>query len=129
MFVPNDASFITDRSFVVQSTPGEQFGTHKVLYKRGVRSEMFTLVLQGWVIVWAGAEEFESELGPWSTLGNLALKTAAYAPDFSAVTQGSCRILSISHFDYLRALEMSRVRIVTVGITGSNCVVPLAATS
>lgn len=33
----------------------------------------------------AGIESFELELGPWSVLGNKALSTTSYVPDFSAV--------------------------------------------
>ena len=33
----------------------------------------------------AGSDGFELEMGPWSVLGNKALSTKGYKPDFSAV--------------------------------------------
>ena len=46
------------------------------LYANGVSSSLFTLVLQGRVIVKAGTEGFQSALGPWSCLGTFPSSAA-----------------------------------------------------
>lgn len=67
-----------------------------VIYRRGEPSDFFTLILQGHASVKAGAEEFSSELGPWSVLGNRALDVAAiYVPDFTATVTPPCRLIRI----------------------------------
>ena len=40
--------------------------------------------LQGRLIVNAGSERFQSEMGPWSFLGGKALGADPYIPDFDA---------------------------------------------
>ena len=41
----------------------------------------------------AGSEGFELEMGPWSVLGNKALSSDAYVPDFSAVRPRSAQCM------------------------------------
>lgn len=81
------------------------------IYQRGVPSELFTLVLQGKVLIVAGGEEFELELGPWSVLGNKALTQTRYLPDFCAYPIGSCRLVRISKSQYEAALNVLSSRI------------------
>lgn len=40
-----------------------------------------------------GVEGFELELGPWSVLGNKALSTTSYIPDFTAVRLTSMQLV------------------------------------
>jgi CRP-like cAMP-binding protein len=95
----------------VQAQVGDQIGRRQVLYVRGCASDTFTLMLQGWALVWAGEEAFESELGPWSFMGNAALSQPSYIPDFSSVTSGRCRLLQIERASFVRAEEaVARVR-------------------
>jgi hypothetical protein len=95
----------------VQAQVGDQIGRRQVLYVRGCASDTFTLMLQGWALVWAGEEAFESELGPWSFMGNAALSQPSYIPDFSSVTSGRCRLLQIERASFARAEEaVTRVR-------------------
>eukprot|EP00892_Ulva_mutabilis_P005839 jgi/Ulvmu1/3627/UM017_0039.1 len=82
---------------------GGRMGSHLVLYKRGVASDTFTLVLQGRVLVWAGQEEFPSELGPWQSVGTKALFSESYHPDFAACTTGPCRLIQISRAAFQKA--------------------------
>eukprot|EP01023_Acetabularia_acetabulum_P016613 TRINITY_DN18204_c0_g1_i1.p1 TRINITY_DN18204_c0_g1~~TRINITY_DN18204_c0_g1_i1.p1 ORF type:complete len:701 (-),score=110.20 TRINITY_DN18204_c0_g1_i1:329-2431(-) len=80
------------------------------LYHKGEQSNWFSLILQGKVLVYAGAEEFLSELGPWNHLGACALtQSLPYNPDYCAVTYGWCRILRISRIDYEKALKFREV--------------------
>eukprot|EP01026_Neomeris_dumetosa_P005709 TRINITY_DN11688_c0_g2_i1.p2 TRINITY_DN11688_c0_g2~~TRINITY_DN11688_c0_g2_i1.p2 ORF type:complete len:448 (+),score=35.26 TRINITY_DN11688_c0_g2_i1:2-1345(+) len=59
------------------------------LYQKGVQSDYFSLILQGKVLVYAGHEEFVSELGPWNFLGAMALtQEMPYVPDYDATTYG-----------------------------------------
>jgi metal transporter CNNM len=56
----------------------------KLLYEKGVQSNVCTLVLQGKITVLAGDDNFRSESEPWSILATGALLSDIYAPDFSA---------------------------------------------
>lgn len=44
-------------------------------------------------------------MGPWSTLGNRALTSDAYIPDFDAVALPPCRMLRIRRAAFRAALE------------------------
>lgn len=85
--------------------------THDPIYLRGVPSSTFTLVLQGKVLIVAGGEEFQLELGPWSILGNKALSQEGYTPDFCAYPVGSCRLVRISKVQYDAALNILMSRL------------------
>ena len=54
------------------------------LYAKGQSCDYFTLILQGKVLVHAGSDDFESELGPWCYLGQKALTADPFVPDFKA---------------------------------------------
>ena len=79
----------------LQVKPGDRVGAETVLYKRGCGGALFSLVLQGHVNVWAGEDQFHTNVGPWSTIGDRALTDEEYRPDFTAVTDGQCRLLQI----------------------------------
>ena len=80
------------------------------LYKKGKATNVFSLVLSGKVIVRAGVERFESDLGPWSFLGSNSMVQPAYVPDFDADAIRPFRILQISRSDFLAATRATLVR-------------------
>jgi hypothetical protein len=49
------------------------------------------------------------ELGPWSVLGQKALSTKKYVPDFDAVALPPCRLLRIPQSAYGPALDSTRL--------------------
>ena len=63
---------------------------------------------QGRLIVYAGTEGFQSEMGPWSVLGSKALGTEPYIPDFDAFSTGGCRLMRIHAEAYRGALRMGK---------------------
>eukprot|EP00339_Tiarina_fusa_P013314 CAMPEP_0117028916 /NCGR_PEP_ID=MMETSP0472-20121206/20986_1 /TAXON_ID=693140 ORGANISM="Tiarina fusus, Strain LIS" /NCGR_SAMPLE_ID=MMETSP0472 /ASSEMBLY_ACC=CAM_ASM_000603 /LENGTH=724 /DNA_ID=CAMNT_0004736543 /DNA_START=141 /DNA_END=2315 /DNA_ORIENTATION=+ len=88
---------------------GEEFPTD-LLYKKGVKSDVCTLILGGKVTITVGEENFRSELSSWSVLGRTALEHVSFSPDFSAfVSDGPCRCLQIKHKDFAEALDASTV--------------------
>lgn len=89
----------------MQVMPGDHIAGGTVLYKRGVATRTFTLILQGYASIWAGEDAFQSELGAWRHIGERVLLEGEYTPDFSMVTDGACRALQISRPDFLNALE------------------------
>jgi hypothetical protein len=76
-----------------------------VLYKRGSSTDVFTLILQGFVNVWSGEDAFHCEMGAWTSLGERVLTEGLYSPDFSAVTSGTCRVLQITRDAYVEARD------------------------
>ena len=97
-------------------------GVHRVrdyeedlLYMAGQPSDRFALVLQGQVRIFAGSEDFESELGPWSYIGQNALVKEGYVPDFRAYTCGGSRVLTITRADYKAALASAAVKAMGAG--------------
>lgn len=92
--------------------------SRRVLYERGKKASKFVLVMQGKLIVHAGSEGFESELGPWSTLGSKALtadELQPYLPDYTATISGACRLLYIDRLEYRTALRAAKIDHVTAG--------------
>ena len=79
------------------------------IYRKNESSEFFTLILQGKVVVHAGSDDFESELGPWCYIGHKALTTDPFMPDFRACPQGAVRLLRIRRGDYKSAMRAAQV--------------------
>ncbi len=75
-------------------------GDEAVLYRRGKPETHCTLILSGKMQIVAGREEFRSEAGPWSILGEHALNAdeGSYVSDFRASPLG----------DVVRCLRFSR---------------------
>jgi metal transporter CNNM len=99
-------------------TPGvhmESEHDDDLLYRAGEEADFFTLVLQGFVKVYAGAEDFESELGPWSYIGQTALIKEKYVPDFRAYTTSRTRLLRITRSDYKAALASAAMKAMGAG--------------
>lgn len=74
-----------------------------ILYRRNEASAKCILVLSGKVVVYAGKDQFRSELGPWSLLGTdaLTLPDDQFAPDFSAfISSDSIRLLVLTKKDF-----------------------------
>jgi metal transporter CNNM len=65
--------------------------------------------------IFAGSEDFESELGPWSYVGQSALTKDNYAPDFKAFACKGSRVLFINRADYKAALAASAVKAMGAG--------------
>ena len=86
-----------------------------VLYKSGVESTHFVLILQGKVEVTTASENFNFELGPWSVLGSKALTQARYVPDFTAEAMAPCRILKLEKAAYTRAVQQAQLGLVLGG--------------
>jgi metal transporter CNNM len=86
-----------------------------VLYKSGVESSHFVLILQGKVDVTTTSENFNFELGPWSVLGSKALTQERYVPDFTAEAMAPCRILKLEKAAYKRAVQQARLGLVLGG--------------
>ena len=80
------------------------------LYRMGKAANAFTLILSGKVVVRAGAEGFESELGPWSYLGASAISGPAYVPDYHATAIRPFRVLQISRSDFMAANRANLVK-------------------
>ena len=89
------------------------------IYRKQESSEFFTLILQGKVVVHAGSDDFESELGPWCYIGQKALTTDPFMPDFRACPQGAVRLLRIRRGDYKSAMRAAQVE----AMSGSRSVV------
>lgn len=86
-----------------------------VLYRSGVESTKFVLILQGKVEVTTTSEHFNFEMGPWSVLGNKALTQDTYVPDFVAVAMAPCRILTLEKAAYQRAVQQVKIGLVLGG--------------
>ncbi|MEW5319026.1 MAG: hypothetical protein WDW38_010202 [Sanguina aurantia] len=102
----NTANIVTAGSGgggVAGSCPPAEGVQGMCLYERGVASPYFTLILQGKVLIRTGAEGFELDVGAWSHLGNKALTTEQYAPDFDAAAVPPYRLLRIHRASYLAA--------------------------
>jgi len=78
----------------------------ELLYHKGTPSQICTLVLSGKVTVFAGQDQFRSDVGAWSVLGAQTLTDPSYIPDYTAfVSGGPCRCLQISREDLLVASD------------------------
>lgn len=82
----------------------------QLLYQRDRPASHFTLILQGKVLIRTGAEGFELDMGPWSVIGNKALTSSTYVPDFDAAPVPPYRLLRISRASYLAALDALRLQ-------------------
>ena len=89
------------------------------LYVAGKPADFCLLIIQGRLLVTSGSEEFESEIGPWNTLGLRALRCdpsgpeGPYIPDFTAMgsdPEHECRVLKIKRSDYIAAFQLSQLR-------------------
>ena len=97
------------------STPGIHTkieSESRIIYSKGIPADFFILVLQGRVVVYAGSDDFESDIGPWCYLGQKALSLKPefeYIPDFRAYRNGPVRILRIRRSDYLSAFNAAKI--------------------
>jgi metal transporter CNNM len=103
-------------SNILLSTPGIHTAIEsesRVIYSKGVPADSFILVLQGRVVIVAGSDNFESEIGPWCYLGQKALSSESdndYVPDFRAYSKsGPIRLLRIRRSDYISALNTANI--------------------
>lgn len=75
------------------------------LYKKNQECDFFILVLNGKLEVISGKEQFVSELGPWSSVGSLALTSTPYVPDFDCKLSKSSQLVKIYREDYIKAVQ------------------------
>ncbi|ORC93663.1 metal transporter CNNM4 [Trypanosoma theileri] len=83
------------------------------LYRSGMPSDVFTLVVTGKVEVFAGKEEIRMELPSWSILAADALTNQLYIPNFSCRVVQDSVLLQITRTSYQDILAM---------LPGSCCV-------
>ena len=113
-----DSSEDSDSDNSAIGTPGvhkESKHNDFLLYKPGEPADFFTLVLQGQIRIYAGSEDFESELGPWSYVGQKALVKEKYVPDFKCYTSNGSRVFMINRADYKAALAAAAVKAMGAG--------------
>ncbi|KAG5481623.1 hypothetical protein CUR178_06975 [Leishmania enriettii] len=94
-----------------------------ILFSRGIRSDHFLLVLGGCVELLVGAEAFRSKLQSFSYIGEEALTTSLFVPDYSAIVITAARVYRISKalFDkYLYYQSISRQHSSNVRILGPS---------
>lgn len=79
------------------------------LYRDGVPSSSFTLVLSGKVEVFVGNVEMGVELGNWSMLASDAVRQKDWVPHFSCRVVQHTTLLQITRDDFARILEACRL--------------------
>jgi metal transporter CNNM len=78
-----------------------------LLYEKGVRTNVCTLILSGKVTVITGADEFRTDVSFWTLLGISSLHDPQYEPDFTAfVCKGPCKCLQFSRENFTAALAI-----------------------
>ena len=115
-------SFMTSRSessIGIGNAISGELPSSGPIFCKGQSSSYFVLILQGKVLVHAGADDFESELGPWCFVGQKALTTDPFTPDFRATPLGLCRLLFIRRDDYKAAMRAAQVE----AMSGSRSVI------
>lgn len=98
-----------------------------ILYKRGIRTDKFLLVLGGRVELLVGQESFRAKLQSFNYIGEEALTKPFFVPDFSAVVMTAARVYCISKelYDKYQSYQtISRNRNSNVRILGPSS--PLA---
>ncbi|RNF17850.1 CBS and cyclic nucleotide-binding protein domain-containing protein [Trypanosoma conorhini] len=76
------------------------------LYRIGVPSDTFTLLITGKLEVFAGKEEIKLELPSWSLVAAEALTTDLYVPTFSCRVVKESTLMQITHAAYQSILSM-----------------------
>ncbi|KPA78447.1 hypothetical protein ABB37_06074 [Leptomonas pyrrhocoris] len=92
-----------------------------ILYKRGIRTDKFLLVLGGRVELLVGSENFRSKLQSFNYIGEEALTMPFFVPDFSAIVTAAARVYCIPkelYEKYLSYQTISRHRNNNVRILG-----------
>ncbi|PWV15530.1 hypothetical protein C3747_29g75 [Trypanosoma cruzi] len=76
------------------------------LYRSGVPSDTFTLIITGRVEVFAGKEEIRLELPSWSLVAAEALTMESYVPNFSCRVVKDSTLMQITHAAFQKILSM-----------------------
>ncbi|KAG5480984.1 hypothetical protein LSCM1_06658 [Leishmania martiniquensis] len=97
-----------------------------ILFSRGIHSDRFLLVLGGCVELLVGGEAFCSKLQSFNYIGEEALTTPFFVPDYSAIVITAARVYSISKtlFDkylYYQSINRHRRNNVHILGPGSSC--------
>lgn len=81
---------------------------NELLYEKGSRNDLFTLILSGKVTILVGSENFRSDISSWSVLGGGALQAKDWIPDYSAfVSDGPCRCIRIDRDSFVQSSDAS----------------------
>jgi hypothetical protein len=80
---------------------GRPVDPDQLLYRKGVPTNVCTLILAGKITVLAGADNFRTDVSSWALLGGGALLDDNYEPDFMAYVNGvSVRCIQILREDF-----------------------------
>ncbi len=103
-----DATAVTELE-EVQKEAGEDLPpSSKLLYVKNSECDFCTIILQGRVTVFAGHDNFRSDMSSWSVLGINALNEEGYKADFNAyVSSGPCRCLQLKRDIFIAACQAS----------------------
>ena len=102
------ATSVTELDEVQKEAGDDLPAPSKLLYEKGMKSNVCTLVLQGKITVLAGEDNFRSDISSWSVLATGALREKNYTPDFSAyVSSGPCRCLQFNRDIFRAACDAS----------------------
>ncbi|XP_005102419.1 metal transporter CNNM4 [Aplysia californica] len=109
------------KDIVVNLSPTDPVSEKNFIYRKGVASDVFVLVLQGTVEVTIGDESMVFETGPFSYFGVESLKcirkmstvnefkSQDYIPDFSVRALTDVQYLCIRRSQYLAGLRTTRM--------------------
>ncbi|EPY31198.1 hypothetical protein STCU_00065 [Strigomonas culicis] len=81
-----------------------------VLYAKGVSADHFTLVLGGRVDMLVGNDNFSSKLLSFDSIGEEALTSNFYVPEFSAAVLSSARVYRIPKATFEKCLSYQSIR-------------------
>lgn len=76
------------------------------LYREGVPSSVFTLIISGRVEVFAGKESIALEMGSWSLLATDALSSDLFVPTFSCRVVQDTTLMQITRESYVEMLRI-----------------------
>lgn len=76
------------------------------LYREGVPSSVFTLIISGRVEVFAGKESIALEMGSWSVLATDALSSDLFVPTFSCRVVQDTTLMQITREAYVEMLRI-----------------------
>lgn len=76
------------------------------LYREGVPSSVFTLIISGRVEVFAGKESIALEMGSWSLLATDALSSDLFVPTFSCRVVQDTTLMQITREAYVEMLRI-----------------------
>jgi CRP-like cAMP-binding protein len=83
---------------------------NELVCERGIEIDVCTLIFRGKVTVFAGSDNFRSEVSSWTLVAPGIFSQTAFTPDFSAfVTSGPCRCLRLYKKRFIDDVDASAV--------------------